>query len=122
MLAFIKRLNITELLQLQIPLTTSLMPTLQLFPPAMDPTHAAPPSKSTALYSLQEHNLILRQGKRPSPRVQRILKFIKLRKAGVPVAEVPWQAYQLQNIEFDELQRWLKQDEGLWGYVEDKVR
>jgi hypothetical protein len=54
--------------------------------------------------------------------VQRILKALKLRKAGVPVAEVPWQAYQLQNSEFDELQRWLKQDEDLWGYVEDKVR
>jgi hypothetical protein len=88
----------------------------------MDPTPAAPQSKSTALFSLQEHKLILSQGKRPSSRVQRILKFIKLRKAGVPIAEVPWQAYQMQNREFDELQRWLKQDEELLGYVEDKVR
>ena len=54
--------------------------------------------------------------------MQRILKFIKLRKAGVPIAEVSWQAYQLQNSEFDELQRWLKHDEELWGYVQDKVR
>jgi hypothetical protein len=50
------------------------------------------------------------------------LKFLKLRKAGVPIAEPPWQLYQLQNSEFDELQLWLKQDENLWGYVEDKVR
>lgn len=70
----------------------------------------------------RKSNEVLSIGKRPSPRVQRILKFIKLRKAGVPIAEVPWQAYQLANREFDELQRWLKQDEELWGYVEDKVR
>jgi len=88
----------------------------------MDPTPAASPSKSTALVNLQEHKLILSQGKRPSAQVQRILKFIKLRKAGVPIAEVPWQSYQMKNREFDELQRWLKQDEELLGYVEDKVR
>jgi hypothetical protein len=50
------------------------------------------------------------------------LKFLKLRKAGVPVAEAPWQSYQLQNQEFDELQRWLKQDDDLRVFVEDKVR
>jgi len=71
---------------------------------------------------LQQHNLIQNLGKRPPPRIQRILKFLKLRKAGVPVAEVPWQTYQLKNSEFDELQRWLRKDEELWGYVEDKVR
>jgi hypothetical protein len=45
-----------------------------------------------------------------------------MRKAGVNVAEAPWQSFQLRNTEFDELQRWIKQDEDLWGYVEDKVR
>jgi hypothetical protein len=54
--------------------------------------------------------------------VPRILALFRERKAGTYDERNLWTVFQLAVGEYDELERQLKQEESLWGYVEDKIR
>jgi hypothetical protein len=56
-----------------------------------------------------------------SERVAVILRVFKDCKNGHPPS-VPWSVYKLNSREYEDLQRRLKDDVELWGYVDDKVR
>ncbi|KAH8726976.1 hypothetical protein GQ44DRAFT_758501 [Phaeosphaeriaceae sp. PMI808] len=56
-----------------------------------------------------------------SQRVTAILRVFKDHKNGYPALE-PWTVYKLNSGEYEDLQRRLKDDVELWGYVGDKVR
>jgi hypothetical protein len=56
-----------------------------------------------------------------SGRVAAILRVFKGCKNSYPPS-IPWTVYKLNNGEYEDLQRRLKDDVELWGYVDDKVR
>ena len=56
-----------------------------------------------------------------SRRVAAILRVFRDCKNGYPPT-VPWTVYQLKSEEYEDLQRRLKDDVELWGYVDDTVR
>lgn len=56
-----------------------------------------------------------------SGRVAAILRVFKGCKNGYPPS-VPWTVYKLNSGEYEDLQRQLKDDLELWGYVDDRVR
>ncbi|KAJ9634095.1 hypothetical protein H2199_009126 [Coniosporium tulheliwenetii] len=60
--------------------------------------------------------------KKAFPQVERLVRLFKSRRDGRPVLEGPWTRIQLAVSEYEELERRLRRDEGLGGYVEDKVR
>jgi hypothetical protein len=52
----------------------------------------------------------------------RILALFKDREAGRGTKQQPWTEFQLAEGEYDELERQLKRDESLFGFVQDKIR
>ena len=54
-----------------------------------------------------------------APRVIALLRDIQ---AGRHVNQNPWTSFQLARGEYDEIERRLRQDESLFGYVKDKIR
>jgi hypothetical protein len=54
-----------------------------------------------------------------APRVIALFKDIE---AGKHIKQHPWTEFQLTQGEYDEIERRLKRDEWLWGFVKDKVR
>ncbi|TKA61444.1 hypothetical protein B0A49_11799 [Cryomyces minteri] len=61
-------------------------------------------------------------GKKPSEAVVKIHKLLRYRQSGGRVSETPWRTFKLQPDEYDELLCLFKNDESLWGFVENKVR
>jgi hypothetical protein len=58
---------------------------------------------------------------KPSGRVAAIFRAFKSCKNGYPPS-VPWTVYNLDSGEYEDLQRRLKDDVELCGYVDDKVK
>jgi hypothetical protein len=56
-----------------------------------------------------------------SARVEAILRAFKNCQNGYPPS-VPWTVYKLNSGEYEDLQRRLKDDVELWGYVDDRVK
>jgi len=56
-----------------------------------------------------------------SARVAAILRAFKSCQNGYPPS-VPWTVYKLNSGEYEDLQRRLKDDVELWGYVDDRVK
>jgi hypothetical protein len=54
--------------------------------------------------------------------VRRILAFFNDIKAGRAVRSNPWKEFQLEPGEYDQIEREIKRDESLSGYIEDKLR
>ncbi|CAG8974029.1 hypothetical protein HYALB_00008578 [Hymenoscyphus albidus] len=54
-------------------------------------------------------------------RVAAILRAFKSCQNGYPPS-VPWTVYKLNSGEYEDLQRRLKDDVELWGYVDNRVR
>jgi hypothetical protein len=54
--------------------------------------------------------------------VHRVLALFEQIRAGRHVKRDSWTEFQLVPGEYDDLERRLKQDEALSGYVEDKIR
>lgn len=52
----------------------------------------------------------------------RILALFKDIQAGRHINQNPWTEFQLAPGEYDELERRLRRDEWLFGYVKDKIR
>jgi hypothetical protein len=52
----------------------------------------------------------------------RILALFKDREAGRDTKQQPWTEFQLAEGEYHELERQLKRDESLFGFVQDKIR
>ena len=60
--------------------------------------------------------------KKAFPQASRVIALFKDIKAGRHVNQHPWTQFQLAQGEFDEIERRLKQDESLFGFVKDKTR
>jgi hypothetical protein len=54
-----------------------------------------------------------------APRVIALFKDIQ---AGKHIKQHPWTEFQLAQEEYDEIERRLRRDESLLGYVKDKIR
>lgn len=52
----------------------------------------------------------------------RILALFKDREARRDTKQQPWTEFQLAEGEYHELERQLKRDESLFGFVQDKIR
>ena len=52
----------------------------------------------------------------------RVIALFKLREAGKHFNQHPWTEFQLAPGEYDEIERQLRRDESLFGFVKDKVR
>ena len=60
--------------------------------------------------------------KKSFPQACRVIALFKDIKAGRHVKQHPWTQFQLAQGEFDEIERCLRQDESLFGFVKDKTR
>jgi hypothetical protein len=56
------------------------------------------------------------------PQTTRVLSLFKDIEVGKQIKVQPWIEFQLAPGEYDEIERRLKRDESLFGYVEDKIR
>lgn len=52
----------------------------------------------------------------------RVIALFEAIETGRLVAQSPWTAFQLRQGEYDEVERRIARDEGLFGYVKDKIR
>ncbi|KAF2007251.1 hypothetical protein P154DRAFT_614661 [Amniculicola lignicola CBS 123094] len=52
----------------------------------------------------------------------RVIALFKDIQAGRHIKEHPWTEFQLAKGEYDEIERQLRRDESLFGYVKDKIR
>jgi hypothetical protein len=55
-------------------------------------------------------------------RVRRVLTLFEAIRDGNHAEQSPWREFQLAEGDYDEIERRLKQDEALLGYVKDKIR
>jgi hypothetical protein len=60
--------------------------------------------------------------KKPATKVQRILALFNDIKAGRSTHSYPWEEFQLEPGEYDQLEREIRRDKSLLGYIEDKLR
>lgn len=51
-----------------------------------------------------------------------VVALFKDIKAGKDIKQDPWTIFQLVGGEYDEIERQLRRDDSLFGYVEDKIR
>jgi hypothetical protein len=56
------------------------------------------------------------------PEASRIIQLFKDIQAGQYAQQLPWTHYKLVPGEYEEIERRIKCDETLWGYVNDKLR
>ena len=54
--------------------------------------------------------------------VSEILRHLRQRKAGKSVSESEWHKFKLRRSEYNDFLNLLKNEESLWGFVEDKVK
>jgi hypothetical protein len=52
----------------------------------------------------------------------RLIALFKDIEAGKYIKEHPWTEFQLSQGEYDDIERQLRRDEALFGYVKDKIR
>jgi hypothetical protein len=52
----------------------------------------------------------------------RVIALFATIQAGGQIRQEPWREFRLGPGEYDEIERQLRQDEPLWGYVKDKIR
>ena len=60
--------------------------------------------------------------KKAFTQASRVIALFKDIQAGRHVNQNPWTQFQLAQGEFDEIERRLRQDESLFGFVKDKTR
>jgi len=60
--------------------------------------------------------------KKAFTQASRIIALFKDIQAGRHVKQQPWTEFQLARGEYDEIERRLRQDESLFGFVKDKTR
>ena len=59
---------------------------------------------------------------KPFTQAPRVIALFKDIQAGRHGQQPPWIEFQLVNGEYDEIERQLRRDELLFGYVKDKIR
>lgn len=52
----------------------------------------------------------------------RVIELFRQIGAGFPPDLGPWIEFQLEQGQYDEIERTLQEDEDLWGFVQDKIR
>ena len=83
---------------------------------ALEP-HITPPSSFTS------HPLTPPPtDEKPFAQVHPVIALFKEIRGGRHIKLDPWTEFQLLVGEYDEIARWLRQDESLLGYVQDKIR
>jgi hypothetical protein len=60
--------------------------------------------------------------KRPFAEALRVIELFRQIEAGRDIKQGPWIEFRLAHGEYDEIERMLKQDDDLWGFVDDKIR
>ena len=58
----------------------------------------------------------------PTEQVQSILDILRRCKDGRYTSRSPWQTFKIRHEEYNNLISLVKEDESLWGFIEDKFR
>jgi len=56
------------------------------------------------------------------PHIAELLNLLRKRQYGLPSFSKEWNTFTFSPKDFEELQLQLEADQGLWGYVDDKVQ